>query len=202
MKSALTALPESDELGLSSLRASLDAVRDKYAVAAKGLEDLKRKREEIEAAPAAKSDVIAAIERHVDDIAKNYEAKLTDSLMGIARLPLELNAPNVANRDRYIWKFFGYAHSGKLSDGVAAQGALILMIGPDVVKTALRRKVEALPYQDGLPLTERAAKLQRLDEKIGKAEAALDDLRRAVSASGISFSPVSETERGISLRSV
>jgi hypothetical protein len=175
-------------LELTGLKSSLATVRKQYNAAQRALEALKREREEIAAAPLTRVDLIDGVDRWADSMADEYRAKLARLLMDVRKSPSRADIL-FSPQDHMHKMLLGHeARSGMTNQEGPAQEAFVMMLGPEAIKHAFRSVIEALPIdKEGLPLVERRARLKELDHQIGKAEAALSELRRDAAAAGISF---------------
>ncbi|WP_295581029.1 hypothetical protein [uncultured Lamprocystis sp.] len=174
-------------LELTGLKSSLATVRKQYNAAQGALEALKREREEIAAAPLTRVDLIDGVDRWADSMADDYRKKLGTLLMS-ARHPARAGKL-FTQEDHFRKMLLGHeAHGGSTNQSGPGQEAFVWLLGPEAIKNAFRSVIEALPIDnEGLPLVERRARLKELDHQLGKAEAALSELRRDAAAAGISF---------------
>ena len=181
-------------LELTGLKSSLATVRKQYSAAQCSLDTLKREREEIAAAHLSKVDLMAAASRWTDAQLEVYRARLAETLLTVASNPRHLTDADLAltNHDGHWWSYrlFGLdggPHQKDQEHGVTPE-ALVLLLGPDAIKAALRREIESLQIPtEGLPMIERRARLAHLDQQIGKADSALSELRRDAAEAGITF---------------
>ena len=177
-------------LELAGLKSSLATVRKQYATAQSALDALKREREDIAAAHLAMVDLIAAVSRWADGLFDAYHARLDKVLLAVASLPKEAETAFSLHGRPGHYRLLGLdgGPHQRDQDHAVTPEALVLMLGPDAIKAALRREIESLQMpNEGLPMVERRARLEQLDRQIGRAEAALSELRRDAAEAGITF---------------
>lgn len=156
---------------------------------------LMREREEIAAAPPAPEELIAAldtlVDREADAYAPSVEALLLRATASTQKI-LALDDPAAIDPDRLAREIPGNRLAGGLpllrlgaaSDGAEAgapSGALkdgaLFWLFRDAIKAGLRDVVGRMDRPAGLPMAERAAKLEDLDGRIESLEEKIHTMR-------------------------
>lgn len=161
---------------LQELRNKGDNVRARIAV--------------VQSAPAAKTDVEAAISSWVDDMSAGFAGSVQSSLRDIIHSPRDVTYP----------KAFGPRFASAVSRSISAGGSsasvhteqrddsqlrfLCALFGPQM-KTALLNAVAEMSWDEGLPMAERPAELEKLNAQLDRLNAETSELRQAAKEAGL-----------------
>lgn len=178
-----------DKIGFGSLRGDIAQLRKKFDAARSQIETLKRAREDLLALPVARADLYAVVDGLIDNIATPYQAQIREIMATLSRDPDGL--ATVCNR-RWHSDLLSlnmshlHPHARDLQEAAAA-GALALMVGPDVIKAALHREIDAAVPDGGITSAERTRKLAQIDAQIDALENEYEKLRDAAHAAGLAL---------------
>ncbi len=157
---------------VSGIRRALDTLAAQRIGHEKTIEDGLRRREEIASAPLAAEDIARVLLAECDRMTEAARSQLERSIEQIRSRP-----------QKSLWT---RAPIGIPSDGEGAGRFIAGLLGP-VFKKAVTDALKARNVEgDGMPMTERAAKIQAIDAKIEAAESALAELRQQAEAAGLS----------------
>lgn len=174
-------------LDLTGLKSAVQNVAKEHGNLVRSLEDMKRRREDIAAAPANRADLASFVEDWVDGQSSAYSAALRRRLQDIGRRAENLEG-GVASVPAHFVRLLGIDVSPHARADVqhVQPEAVLLMLGPEHVKDTFRKVIEALDIpNEGLPLAQRKLELGKLDKQIGEAEEQLGKLRREAADAGI-----------------
>lgn len=148
------------------------------------IEELKKQREDIATAPAAKSDIKAQISREIEDRAAKYEKHFRRQMDRFVRAPARIADGGQLRQDLFlaITPENGQAASFLTAEmGMAAIFKKLMIDG-------LHAQVDAMEWPDqGLPAAERARSILELDDSIGRLERELSELLGSARSAGISI---------------
>lgn len=169
---------------LKNLRSAVGELKSSIANYRDKLEQLKRKREDLNAAPTANSDLIAWVLACVDAEATKYPQQLQRMLTNPRR---DGHVDPDGTRQRllqYSYSIIGAGEDGRYRYELIVP--FICAVFPDQVKAAMRGIImKTYPEDDGLPAVERLAVRQKLDAQIDELEQELAQLRDEASAAGV-----------------
>lgn len=167
------------------LRSSVDTLVGQVRAIATELETLKREREDIAAATAAKEDVIEHLNRRIDAVAAEYPSDLTRVLGGFLQGD---------KTDRLSGPTFGLGallpQANGAGTGMSAQTLMhgLAFLLRDQLKASVLQAINAAAWPENtLPLAERRRRLADLDDRIGKLEAQEAEMREKCAAAGIAL---------------
>lgn len=148
------------------------------------IEQLKRKREDIANAPAAKVDIKAAyaalIERRAEIHAKGFNRQMER----FVRAPGSVKKPEVLNEQLLL-------AVTPSADGIAnfmTMESGVLVLFKSAALKALNEMIDAMPWPgEGLPVDERDEVLAKLDKEIAELQAQVQELTSNAAAAGISI---------------
>lgn len=175
----------------SSLQAALRAARPQIAEIGRAFETatarvelLKRRREELRAAPATAEDVGRATDRWVEGKLATWRESLHGTLQAISSVPDLDRALTPAGNFPYFTRLFGSNIAGDRNAELPADGALIALVGEDRAKAVLRAEAVSA-VRDGVSREARAKELAKLDAEIAELEKEIDLAVAAAGAAGI-----------------
>lgn len=161
----------------SSLKKSVQSVADQVKQLRKRIEDLKRQREDIETAPAAKSDIKALVEAWVQSKAVQHQKALRAMLDPFVRKPAK--ADDVGHVNQYMTLLGAVSGQNQIADTRSMDAVICGLFGPQILQ-GLSRSLDALDWpNEGLPMVQRRVALEKLDEEI----AALTEEEQALTES-------------------
>lgn len=150
------------------------------------IEALRRQRQLIATAPAAKSDIAAEVRRWVRASAEVYAADIKAGLAPLIRSPHLLGTASDA---AHQFSLFGAIAPGSMeSADVRTMDRLLCGLFPDAVEKSLLRTVEEMAWPGaGLPMSERPGALAKIDAEIGHLSIEFNELTQAAEDAGISL---------------
>lgn len=169
----------------SGLRKSVRGIGAEVAGLREQIERLRQQRDQVEHAPAARTDVLAALTAHVQARGALLAPMMAKQIAALACHPAKLDTPswakNAGPASPVIARF----------GGVSPQALDVLLAGVagELVIAAIGRVIDAMdwPEGEGLPMKARAVELARLDKEIGAAMAEEKTLVSEARAAGIVF---------------
>jgi hypothetical protein len=164
-----------------NLKKLLTDVRDLVAAKNTALNVARAKRDHLRTSIPPKADFIDYHERLLDRLAANYDTLLQFSIDRLAGDPLNFEKTHGIG----ILAISPPGGAPSLQSFEAAVAALF----HDDIKTALRNRIEALPWPTdvGPRIADRPALIEKAESEIAALEKDLADLRREASESGISI---------------
>lgn len=152
---------------LKVLREKSDGIRAQCAV--------------INAGAAAKSDVRAAVDKWVDDMAAGFTQLLQSRMRGLTQ-----DARSLANARfiNHVMSLIGEPSSREETPTHQINQVLCGLFGAQV-KTALAKVIDSMKWAEGLPLAERPAALARLGSELEQAMAEESELTAAAKEAGV-----------------
>jgi len=172
---------------LAGLKSAVANVGKEHRRLSAEVEKLRVKREDTASAPANRQDLIRAIDGWIDSQLAGYERVLSERLLTIGQRAenLEGGFGSVPSHHRRLLGLDPGPHAKADADFVQP-GALMLLVGTEPVKSALRNVIAGLEIQnEGLPLAKRRAALEKLDREIGDAEEQLANMRQEAADAGV-----------------
>lgn len=142
------------------------------------LEELRIRKEDLQAAPLCKSDLLCILVSFVDEESAKYPAALGKQLA----LHYRSSAPHRVPPDQSIVSLLGVLRDGAGRDSAQTiQKNLFWFFGKEI-KEGLRRAIEVMPETDGAgpPLADRRAETAKIDAEIEKLETDLRELDQFV----------------------
>lgn len=154
---------------LNSIKAALTGLKTDQRKRRAQLETLRRERDLVATAPAARADIKAALRAYVDAGGERYSTLLQRALA-----PLVAKPSMLADQER-VAGVFGLVAATAPQGNPTPRGfdMLLSAVAAELTVAAIDRAVDAMtwPAPEGLPLAARAAELARLDGLIAKLEA-------------------------------
>ena len=155
-------------MGLFDLSPIRKAVRDVAARVRElrgELEKLRRERDTIETAPAARADVKAVLQRQVQAGGERYAELLRGHIEPLIRNTKLLSDPQ---RAAGTFSMVGATARRDATPTPQSTDLVFYAVAGELVSAALGRVVDAMewPGDEGLPMAQRAAKLAELDRRI------------------------------------
>lgn len=148
------------------------------------IEELKKQREDIATAPAAKSDIKAQISRVIEERATQYEKHFRRQMDRFIRTPARITDAAQLRQNLFlaIPPENGQTASFLTSEmGMAAIFKKLMIDG-------LHAQVDAMEWPDqGLPAAERARAILELDDSISRLELELSEMLGSARSAGISI---------------
>lgn len=128
-------------------------------------ERLRRQRDELSTAPAARADVKAEFTRYAQSRAADFNAALQKAAAAVAS-PATFGKLGDGNATRDA-NLFGLADR---AGGLYPVDGLLAAMAPELVAPMIARAVDSAPWpgREGLPRAERAAAVAELDRKIAQ----------------------------------
>jgi hypothetical protein len=158
---------------IDTLVANLRDVRNR-------IELLRREREELASAPATRDDVIAILHRRIDSAAAGYLKNFTETALD----PIVRKAHR-GDYDQYNHPIIAAPAVGNAPSFANLEAGIFFMF-KDTVKAAVADAVRRAEWPVGaVALTERAGRLQQLDDEISKLESEESELSRYASEAGV-----------------
>lgn len=150
------------------------------------IEALRRERDALLYAPAAKSDVKAWLTAWVRDSSEEYRASLRTSLNTVIRQPSNLSSPAIKQRGVTLT---GAAQQyGESASPVDLDRAMCALMGAQINESVSKLIDEMRDWpEQGLPMKERATKVAELNQRLGKLETEALELARQAEEAGISL---------------
>ena len=154
---------------LNSIKAALTGLKTDQRKRRTQLEALRRERDLVATAPAARADIKAALRAYVDAGGARYSTLLQRAVAPLVAKPSMLtDAERVAG-------VFGLVAATAPQGTPTPRGFDMVLSGlaAELTVAAIDRAVDAMtwPAPEGLPMAQRAAELARLDGLISKLEA-------------------------------
>ncbi len=162
-------------------------------------ETLMREREEVRHLPIPREDAIRRMEALIDHWQEPYEERVRLALLSLSDPGRLYDSPNVVinplsiSGDEDIRGGVLRNQAPFVGERLYMEGAkihsLMGLLGPTVIKQRLREIMESMPYPDqvGLPMAERSARLQELDDQIRGLSAKIAALVNEAREAGIDF---------------
>ena len=148
------------------------------------MESLKRKREELAAAPGTKADVIAIFHANIDETAAKYSGRLQRAIEVSLNHGRDMHAgPN--GRPQLGPLTLARENFTTPCTPHDIEASLFFVIGP-AMKAAVADAINAMEWPaDAQPLAGRAAEIAKLDKKIAALEKSEQELRREAADAGV-----------------
>lgn len=152
----------------NSLKKAVATLGDGLADVRANIYTLRGEREQVANAPPAKSDLVKAYSEWVHSARATYENGLVRSLEPLLRKPGVL-----LERERAQKHMSVVCASVKPENELTAGNldAALCFLLHDQIVAAIEEAINKMPFEGGLPMAERAKKLQQLDEQIARLEA-------------------------------
>lgn len=148
------------------------------------IEQLKKQREDIATAPAAKSDIKAQITQAVEERAKQYEKHFRRQMDRFVRAPARVTDPAQLRQDLLLAIT---PDNGQMASFYTAETGMSAIF-KRLMLEGLHAQVDAMDWpEQGLPAAERANAIHELDESIAKLETELRELLGSARSAGISI---------------
>lgn len=160
-----------------SLRKQLSDVGEEIRSRRRELEDLRRERDLIAAAPLSRENTIKALHARIDAEGAKHLKIFSGTLrqLVVKGCPTRIDGPILA------------AHKTDVAPSPVSLEAAISLMFADQFKASVARVVEAMDWPEGsMDHADKQKKLAELDSKIGKIESDLTGLVRSARAAGIS----------------
>lgn len=168
-------------LDFRKIKKSVEGLASQVGALKEKIELLKRKREDISTAAAAKVDIKQLLTRLVAERAATHERNFATLMHQFARKPSSVNSAPGMQQSLLI----GAPQPGIASSATTLEQGLCAVLG-DLVLSGLLRQVDEMPWPDeGAPMAERAPLLAKLDREIGELERELAELNGSARAAGI-----------------
>lgn len=169
---------------LLSIRKTVQDLASRVRESKASIEKMKRQREDIANAPAAKSDIKAHLTQLVEQRSKIYETSFRKQMERFVRSPARINDATIMRQDLLI---SAAPDPGQMANMLHAEFGLSALFKEQVLK-ALHAQVDAMDWPvEGMPATERAKAMKDLDESISKSERELAELLSSARAAGIAI---------------
>jgi hypothetical protein len=162
----------------NSLKKQVAGIGAKVRESSMELENLRRKREEIVAAPSSKQDAIAAMHSRIDREAETHRKILITSIR-----PLIIKG----SASRIDAPILAAARHDTAPTALSLESGLCMAFGAEL-KRSISDTIEAMDWPEyALDESEKTAEITRLDAAIQKTESELTELVTAAHAAGISL---------------
>lgn len=132
------------------------------------IEALRREREDVAGAASARDDVKRMVKEWVQQQSTEYQAKLRVTMFDALVKPANLVAHNGVHREMTVAGAYQKL-GGLASGGGAVDGALCTFFGPQLID-GLCKAIDTMewPAEEGLPLAERAKRLEKIDGDLAR----------------------------------
>lgn len=173
---------------LSFLKKSVDDLAGRVRGLRSDIENLKRERESVQTAPAARADVKAIAHAWVKDRADTYAKQLARSWTRAINQPEKLlNDDRMPEMLSLCGAIVFHSPTGVPAGGAGVDSALCALFGTELMTEALGKVIDKMPWPgpEGLPLVQRKKRLSELDAEIAKREDELEKMLRAAAAAGV-----------------
>lgn len=148
------------------------------------IEQLKKQREDIATAPAAKSDIKAQITQAIEERSKQYEKHFRRQMDRFVRAPARAAEPGQLRQDLLLTIT---PDNGQMPSFYTAEAGMAAIF-KRLMLEGLHAQVDAMDWpEQGLPAAERAKALGELDTSIAKLESELSDMLGSARSAGISI---------------
>lgn len=146
---------------------------------------LRVQRQALHEMPAPREDVKRAVLAHLAQLGKPFTDDFSRRMLLLAREPhlIAGNSPALSN-------LIGLVGAGSDSNDAArarAVDSMVVALLGEYLSVHLTTVIDALRYEEGLPLSVRAAEIDKIDARIAEAEAAFLELRAEADRAGITF---------------
>ncbi|MDP1649651.1 MAG: hypothetical protein Q8M01_15825 [Rubrivivax sp.] len=154
---------------LTSIKAALSGLKTDQRKRRAQLEALRRERDLVAAAPAAREDIKAALRAYIGAGGERYTVLLQRALAPLVAKPIMLADPE------RVAGVFGLVAATAPQGNPTPRGfdMVLSSLAAELTVAALDRAVDGMawPAPEGLPMAQRQAELTRLDGLIAKLEA-------------------------------
>lgn len=148
----------------SSLQRSVQTLASQIKGLRKQIEDLQREREDVQASAAAKSDVKRIVAQWVESKRAVHAKVLRATLEPFIRKPANLDDAGRVNQ--YLTVLGGTLNAGGQASVVTMDAVICGLFGSQVLD-GLNTAIDLMDWpQEGLPLVDRARRLDELDAEI------------------------------------
>ena len=162
----------------TDLKKQVASIGTKVRESSQELENLRRKREEIAAAPSSKTDAVRAMHARIEREADKHRKILTESLV-----PLVVKG----DTSRIDTPIVAAARPDKAASPLSLEAGLCLAIG-DQLKRTIADAIDGMPWPEfSMDESKKTAEITRLDAAIQKTESELSELVSAAHAAGLSI---------------
>lgn len=168
-----------------SIKRSLQSVVGQIRSLRSDIEKRKRTREDVATAPAAKEDIKAAVRAWADAAKLEYQKRLRATLGSLISTPADLEKGNLLGRMTVAGAFH---QIGGIEPGPkAVDGLLCTFFGQGLID-GFMKSIDQMDWpREGLPLAERARRLEALDKEIADLTEQLAELTKAASEAGVTL---------------
>lgn len=167
-----------------SFRKTVQDLASKARALKEKIEQLKKQREDIATAPAAKSDIKAQITQAIEERAKQYEKHFRRQMERFVRAPARVSDPAQLRQELLLAIT---PDNGQMASFYTAEVGMAAVF-KRLMLEGLHAQVDAMEWPDqGLPAAERAKVIHELDASIGALETELSELLGSARSAGISI---------------
>lgn len=170
-------------IDLKSLKKSVQDLGARRKDLRSQIETLQRQREDIATAPPAREDVKAALRGWVEDKAAAYQRLLYGRLDPLLRRPETLTDPARVAKVMTL----PIVRDVNATASVQAMDEVLSFAFQAPLIAALTQAVDSMPFDEGLPMTKRAASIAKLDEQIEALLAQEQELIDGARSAGIAI---------------
>lgn len=147
-------------------------------------EMLRRERDVLIAQPAAKSDIKAMVGAWFDRQGTGYRDQLQQSLQYFILRPSHIAGPT---SDLKLSISGPAMQSGNAAPTASELDQLLVALLGPTLRPALLAMVDAMTFEEGLPMQERSQRVAEIDARIAKIRAEIKELVSHAEAAGISL---------------
>lgn len=169
---------------VAQLRRSTESLRDQHRKLTDELAALNAQRQAILTAPASKVEIKEMLTRWVHACGVRHRASLRSTLDRFIRAPHTMNIDQQVSRSLSVVAAFGEDRNAP--SGADLDSAMCALFGAQLLD-AMHSAVDAMEWNEGLPLAARPAATLKLDERIAKLNGELADLVEQSRAAGLSL---------------
>lgn len=169
-----------------NIRKTLKGFADELSTIRFDIETLTREAEDIQFAPANKDDLFKALEVWAADNQVQYRAYLKTELNKLIQSPGDLAEKSSVHRHLHSR---GFLPTPGLSTPISRDVQLCGLLGPAKFVELVKAQAEAIEWPDqGLPMTERAPAIAKLEKKLAALRVREQDLISAAEKAGLTVS--------------
>ncbi|MDO9032872.1 MAG: hypothetical protein Q7V09_20790 [Hydrogenophaga sp.] len=167
----------------ASVKRSVQSLEERLGALKKDINELKRKRTLVEAAPVAKEDVKALLSKWVNESGDAYVGALATSVADIARTT---SAFTNQSRLKQLASFGALGYSDGIKPDHQALGQSLCAVFGGVISETLNKVVDAMEWPEGaLTARQRNEAVEGFNDQIFKLETEAQDIINKASELGI-----------------
>jgi outer membrane murein-binding lipoprotein Lpp len=167
-----------------SIKKSVQDLAQQVSQLKQKIEALKRAREDLATAPAARVDIKATVSALLEERAATYAKGFRRQMDAFVRKPDRIGAPGALRQELLM----GIpTEAGQISNLFTLEMGLSALL-KDAIHNGLMAQIDAMEWpEQGLPMAERKLALEKMDADISTLESDLNALNQAARSAGISI---------------